>query len=193
MRTVTKTKSTLPAAFVSALLILTGCSSGGDGPEVEDLATVVSAAPSGFTEVADDSFGEFDIEAYLENFADDEAEERAQLEEAGFTRGFARGYVRNAQDAFLAVFVFETKSSGAAKTLLNRSLEDGKADGGVDFDVDGIKGAKGQSSTDEEGTAHVVAFTRGKRVYLVAGQFQDDAESRSGVVSFAKTQDDVAR
>lgn len=200
MRTTTSRRVLLTATTLAAAMVLSACGDDGgdDGPEVDDLGTVlIDQPPAGFVPITEDIFGPFDLDQYIERFSTDEEEDRDRLADAGVERGFARGWI-NPAGVGLAAFVFEAGSNGEAEDLLEDFIDDAKdSRSGQEFAVEGVEGAKGVTyiESDAEGsqTVHGVLLVRGKRLYLTASQHVELASGRDVILPFARSQAELAK
>lgn len=130
--------------------------------------------------------GPMDLEAAARAEADVDAE-RALLETRGYVRGTSRAWVAPGDDvAYLAVYEFATPD-GAAAYLLD-GTEHLEARGAERFDVPGIEGAAGFTTTEPDFTAHAVTFTRGTRWFLVLLGSPAGSRSRPEAIGLASRQ-----
>lgn len=130
--------------------------------------------------------GPMDLEAAARAEADVDAE-RALLETRGYVRGTSRAWVAPGDDvAYLAVYEFATPE-GAAAYLVD-GAEHLEARGAERFDVPGIEGAAGFTTTEPNFTAHAVTFTRGTRWFLVLLGSPEATRSRDEAIGLATRQ-----
>ena len=178
-----------------ALVTAAGCT---DRKKAVDLeSVVVSGAPQGF-EPQDGRFGPFDLERYLSEFSDAEAEDREILRRAGFRRGFARAWSDSTKANLLVAMVLEFgKEDGATSArdqFQQRSMKKKEA---APFGAERVSGSSGAQYVEdtEAGPQRIfeIFFTRGPRLYLVTSQSPHSRPNVALVTYQAEQQAAVAR
>lgn len=130
--------------------------------------------------------GPMDLEAAARAEADVDAE-RALLETRGYVRGTSRAWLAPGDEvAYLAVYEFATPE-GAAAYLVD-GVEHLEARDAERFEVPGVDGAAGFTTTETGFVGHAVTFTRGARWFLVLLGSPEGTRTRPEVIGLATRQ-----
>ncbi|MDQ3148023.1 MAG: hypothetical protein M3R01_14040 [Actinomycetota bacterium] len=164
--------------------------------DVELAAALLAEGPAGFEPIGEPGAnGPLDLEAAARAEPDPQAE-RALLETRRFDRGHTRSWRNAATDAVVVATVYQFADEAGAAAYLADGILTLEGFGAEPFDVPSVAGARGftlvESGGESPRVAHGVAFSAGRRFYLLVRTDEGSGSTPDDVRSLARAQADLA-